>query len=271
MLGSPGSGCFVPLTVCIALWHLFDFISDIIFYAISIQGEAFKTSQWSHDKVALAAGVLLGVNALVLITSQYYLCGAKMRAHRIRLGISRGEPSNSTSSKLKVNGKRKQEALRQKQAEHFDDLFEARLARTELWVMVIVFLLEDAPGLVFTIIVQTATGDFGLVEQIQFGSCLAGAFFFLIVAYRRCRKGREREQQRRSATRARSLRGLFTAIFSAAKSDVKSKQLTGPNVKKELVNAAKEPHRAKVEQRAYEHSQKEVARAFHGSGAAVSV
>jgi hypothetical protein len=97
----------------------------------------------------------------LLATSQYYLCAAKVRAHRIRRGILRGEGTDTSGSsriKSKLYGKRNKDASREKQGEHFDDLFEARLARVELWVMLLVFVLEDVPGLIFTTIVKTATG-----------------------------------------------------------------------------------------------------------------
>ena len=146
------------------IWHTIDFATDILFFTQNVQSAEFKEAVDRRTSAAVTsvAAILLVVNGLLLALSQGYLIRTKTRIRR------EGLDHNSN--------------------------FLMRIERITFFIMLMVFCLEDAPGLVLCLIVQASTGGFDAVQKAQLITSLAGSIIFLVIAMRGGQVGEIRTQ-----------------------------------------------------------------------------
>jgi hypothetical protein len=70
-----------------------------------------------------------------------------------------------------------------------------KISQLHFFLMLLSFLLEDAPGLCLFAIVQQSTGDFSDVQKAQLGTSLVGSAVFIVLAYRKCKCAQRAAQQ----------------------------------------------------------------------------
>jgi hypothetical protein len=169
-----GSGCsFWIFLIGEFIWHLFDFTIDTLFYTESIQGSLFhaSVSKQTHQTVQRVALVLLVVNGLMLVCSQVYLVRVKIAIRRLHRAQDKLTALLPHAAKFLTSVS--------------DPTFVMQISQVHFFLMLLSFLLEDAPGLCLFAIVQQSTGDFSDVQKAQLGTSLVGSAVFIFLAYRK--------------------------------------------------------------------------------------
>jgi hypothetical protein len=217
---------FWVLLVGELLWHLFDFTTDTAFYIESVKSAIFEENYSESKLVQRVALTLLVVNGMMLMLSQAYFIRVKLAIRRV----------NRTD----------------------DPNFLMRISELHFFVMLLVFLLEDGPGLCLFAIVQHATGDFSKVQQVQLGTSLVGSFVFLVIAYHRCVLSKSAQRAAEQATALDRSVMAPRRFFSAFKSDLKSHDVKAQNTRQAVINMVAEPGRAKKAKNDFEGGKRDV-------------
>jgi hypothetical protein len=131
-----------------------------------------------------------------------------------------------------------------------------RISQLHFFLMLLIFLLEDAPGLCLFAIVQQSTGDFSDVQKAQLGTSLVGSAVFIFLAYRKCVAGKSAQRAAQHATAYD--RNVVGGTFSALKNDVKNRNMKAQDTRQAVKKLVAEPSRAKKAKKEYESGKRDV-------------
>eukprot|EP00040_Diaphanoeca_grandis_P018558 m.97653 g.97653 ORF g.97653 m.97653 type:complete len:252 (+) comp26997_c0_seq4:114-869(+) len=189
------------------LFRLIDYGLDIAYTTQTILGSEFEQA-YGKDRAKTVQSIaiaLLILNGILLVVINFFMIRAKLRIWR--LGLLE------------------------------DPAYLYRISWIEFLELLAGFIFEDAPETVLTVIVESATNNFGLLAQLQLASAVVFLAYFIAKTIRNFILFRDRDREAEQATHSQT-------------KHLAKKALRQPT-RKAIVAVVKEPRRAKKAKKEY--------------------